>query len=126
MKQILFGLIILFCSCSEGHNIASQNNLIGKYTNSFENGVIHFVELKSDSTFYHYYKNGTQDKQVNNGTWTILKTKNKTEIVFKTWVSFGINKQNDCNGCIRFVKLKGGELIFDIDLPDEMNFKKDE
>jgi hypothetical protein len=126
MKQILFGLIILFGSCSNGHDKTAQNNLIGKYTNSFEKGVIHFVELKPDSTFSHYYKNGTLEKQENNGTWTISKTKHKTEVVFRTWVSFGINRQYDCNRCIRFVKLKDNELIFNIDLPDEMNFKKTE
>lgn len=118
---VLFGLLMSACNSKY-----EQKNLTGKYINTFESEAIHYVELKADSTFLHYYKKGNERAQVNKGTWKYIGTDKKAEVVFKTWTTFGVNKQYDCKECLRFVKIKDGELIFNVDLPTEMNFKKEE
>jgi hypothetical protein len=120
---LILGFLLL-CSCNR--NVVNTDNVVGKYINTFESDAMHYVELKADSTFLHYYKKGAEIQQENKGTWQLLKSDKKNEIVFRTWVAFGINKKYDCNGCIRYVKLMGDEMIFNVDLPNEMNFKKEE
>lgn len=120
---LTLGIVLLY-SCNR--NVIDTDDVTGKYINTFEPGAIHYVELKADSTFLHYYKKGTEIPQENRGAWQLLKSDKKDEIVFRTWTAFGSNKQYDCNGCIRYVKLREDEMIFNVDLPDEMNFKKEE
>ena len=117
---VLIGLLLSACNSMD-----EQSNITGKYRNTFEPEATHYVELKTDSTFLHYYKKGNEDAQENKGTWRFIKTDKKEEIMFSTWTTFGINKQYDCNDCLRFVKIKDDELIFNVDLPSEMNFKKE-
>ncbi|CAN5271046.1 hypothetical protein BH09BAC3_BH09BAC3_35170 [soil metagenome] len=115
--------IVLLYACN---NNESKDNVIGKYVNTYESEAKHYVVLEADSTFLHYYKKNNEAVKENKGNWKLLITPKKTEIVFRTWKTFGYGDSNDCNGCIRFVKLEKGEMIFDSDLPKEMNFKKEE
>lgn len=99
--------------------------MIGIYVNTYESEVKHYVQLDADSAFFHYYKRNNETAKENRGKWKSLVTPEKTEIVFRTWKTFGYGNSSDCNGCIRFIKLKKGEVIFNSDLPKEMNFKKE-
>ena len=56
------------------------HNILGKYTNGFETNAIHSIELKSDSSFIHYYKkdgdaNQKQIKEPGNYSKVIIKKK---------------------------------------------------
>ena len=115
-------VVILLFAC----NNESTDNVIGRYVNTYESEAKHYIQLDADSTFLHYYKKNNETAKENKGTWKLLVTPEKTEIVFRTWKTFGYGDSNDCNDCIRFVKFKKGEMIFDSDLPKEMNFKKEE
>ena len=119
---LILGLVLTY-SCDK--NIINEN-VIGKYKNTFESNTIHYVELKPDSTFIHYYKRGEEAAKENKGIWQLSVRPKKTEIVFNTWVDFGYIDEPICNGCLRVVKLKESEMIFNVDLPNEMNFKKEE
>ncbi len=107
--------------------LACSNNdettITGRYINTYEPNAIHYVELKDDSTYMHFYKNNKTTK-ASKGNWNLITKAHKTEIMFSDWYSYGYDALDDCNGCTWFVKLKNGELIFNVDLPEEMNFKK--
>jgi hypothetical protein len=120
---LILGIVLLY-ACNR--NNIDADNVVGKYINTFEDDAIHYVELKADSTFLHYYKKGEEEQQENIGSWKLLKSDRENEIVFRVWIAFGINRQFDCNGCMRFVKWVENELIFNYDLPNEMNFKKED
>ena len=57
--NIVFMLIFsfMFLACSE----SSRDELPGKYVNTYEKDAEHYVILKPDSTFFHYYKKKTED-----------------------------------------------------------------
>jgi len=114
-------IIILLFACND----ENTNNVIGRYVNTYESEAKHYVQLDADSTFLHYYKSKNETPKENKGNWTLLVTPKGTKIAFRTWKTFGYGDSSNCNGCIRFVKLKKGEMIFDSDLPKEMNFKKE-
>lgn len=118
---ILAFVVMLLFACNDNN----KDNVIGKYVNVFEPQANHYVELMADSTFLHYYKKSNETVKENKGSWKLLLTPKKTEVVFRTWKTFGYGDSTDCNGCIRFVKINNGEMIFDSDLPNEMNFKKE-
>ncbi|MGN6568379.1 MAG: hypothetical protein ACTHJ0_10525 [Flavipsychrobacter sp.] len=101
-----------------------KDNIVGKYINDYEKGAVHYVELYPDSTFLHYYKSSSGEFK-NKGKWTAWTDENTTKISLNEWKSFGEFKEDDCvNGCLRQVTLKNEKLVFNIDLPDEMNFRK--
>lgn len=109
--------------CCKGKT--DKESVIGKYVNVFEPETIHFVELRPDSTYFHYYKKNNELERINSGKWKLSIRDSKTEIIFRKWITFGYDSfNNSCFECHWAVKLEKGELIFDVDLPDEMNFKK--
>jgi hypothetical protein len=114
--------VILLFAC----NNENTDNIIGRYVNTHELEAKHYVQLDADSTFFHYYKKGAEPALENKGHWRTSIRPKKTEIIFDTWVDFGYKDEPVCNGCLRAVKLENGELIFNVDLPNEMNFKKEE
>jgi hypothetical protein len=118
---IFTGLFLSACN-----SMNEQIDFTGKYRNTFEPEATHYVELKADSTFFHYYKNGDEPALENKGYWRTSVRPQKTEIIFDTWVDFGYKDEAACNGCLRAVKIENSELIFNVDLPSEMNFKKEE
>lgn len=120
MKKLILYIFIFIISCN---NDNINHNAVGKYVNAYDSESIHYVELRSDSTFIHFYKKSNIISE-NTGYWKLLKFKNKTEVVFRTWKNFGYEKSIKCNDCVRFVILKNNELIFDYDLLNEMNFRK--
>lgn len=123
MKHLLFALsiTILFAQCS---STMKKDNIVGKYINDYEKGATQYVELFPDSTFLHYYK-GNFGELINKGKWTVWVDENVTKISFNEWKSFGEFKEDDCvKGCLRQVILKNEKLIFNVDLPDEMDFRK--
>jgi hypothetical protein len=119
---VLTIVTIILLSCNR--DSPSNTNIVGKYVNTFERDAIHYIVIRPDSTFLHYYKKG-ELMQENSGVWDISVAQNDTEIVFKTWKSFGYAKRSDCETCIRFVRLVKGSLIFNVDVPSEMNFQKE-
>lgn len=127
MKNKLLILIVLpiLFSCNSNNQKGNTSSMIGKYINTFEKDAIHFVELKADSSFIHYYKKGKALHKENKGIWSVIESPKKIEIKFDTWIDYGYTNISTCNGCIRFVKVRDGELIFSYDLPDEMNFIKE-
>lgn len=115
------GLILLFIviySCN-----IKESKLFGKYINASEPGVTHYVELKADSTFEHFYK--TADTTIiSKGEWRYrIKDSGEQIITFLTWNSLGKHKGEQCKNCSWAVEVKDDELIFSYDSP-EMNFNK--
>lgn len=123
-KLITLYLLSVLTSCNNIRE-SNTNKLLGKYINTFEQDAIHYVELKSDSTFVHYYKKGHTPNKVNKGIWSQIGAPPKNEIKFDTWIDYGYKNEPSCNGCLRFVKVVNGVMIFNFDLPNEMNFTKE-
>jgi hypothetical protein len=103
-----------------------ESNVAGKYINKFEQNAKHYIELKNDSTYLHYYKKNGELFKENLGSWCLLKSQNKIEIVLDNWTDFGYIDETSCDGCIRVVEFKNCSIIFSYDLPNEMNFYKEE
>ena len=125
MKLYILMMLLASVILSACNNLGKQSNIVGVYVNTFENNVTHYVELKKDSTFLHYYKK--YDEKVakeNRGIWKLSITPEKTEIIFDPWFDFGHINNPSCNGCLSAVELKDGMLIFNYDIPDEVNFIK--
>lgn len=119
---VLLGCFLFSCDNTATMN-KETNNIVGKYVNSYENAE-HYIVLKKDSTFTHYYKKSQETSKENKGTWSISIDAKKTEIKFDEWIDYGYTDESSCDGCYRFVRLKDGEMVFSSDLPNEMNFKK--
>jgi len=128
MKKIgcifLFNLVLHSCNNPPKSDSKSNVTLVGNYVNHYEKDVVHFVNLKNDSTYVHFYQKKGENSKESNGKWKLITNPNKNEILFYDWFDFGYIDEPTCNGCIRFVKIENGELIFSVDLPDELNFKK--
>ncbi|MGH2667489.1 hypothetical protein [Flavobacterium sp.] len=113
---------IFSCNTSNRKN----ESLLGKYFNNYENNVSHYVELKKDNTYLHYYEDKNHTVKRNIGVWKSIKRGDEIEIMFSSWIDYGYINQPVCNGCTNFVKLENGELIFNQDLSKEVNFVKKE
>lgn len=124
MKQLKIFLIIFIFLYSCRSEKKDVTGVIGKYINSYEADASHYVELKSDSSFFHFYKKGSDTERINEGKWSSKEKNGFIEITFNTWTTFGYDNGEGCPHCLWSVKLKNDELIFNIDLPIEMNFKK--
>jgi hypothetical protein len=93
MKINVSLIILICCSC----NLERNRNIIGRYNNEYENAAIHYVALKKDSTFFHYYKKNNDSPLVNTGKWRFDPDKN--EIQFENWIQFGFKTGDSCSGC---------------------------
>lgn len=115
-----FFCVIMF-SCENN----SDTSIEGKYYNEFEKNAIHYIDLKKDSSFVHYYLNKVNGEEVEHkGTWSKRVTKkDEIKVSFKNWEDFGPYADNK-KTLIRSVKLDGNELVFSYDLRKEMNFYK--
>ena len=114
-------LCVIMFSCKNSNDTSIE----GKYYNEFENNAIHFIDLKKDSSFVHYYLNKANGEELEHkGTWNKRATKkDEIKISFKNWEDFGPYSDNK-KTLIRSVKLDGNELVFSYDLRKEMNFHK--
>lgn len=71
MKLIkLISAIMPYLICSACSR-PSNEDLFGKYVNTYEKDAEHYVILKSDSSFFHYYKKNGMDAYINEGTYQI-------------------------------------------------------
>ncbi len=116
---LLIGMLAAACKKNE-----QSDDITGRYVNTFEEDANHYVDLKADSSYFHYYKKGNMPAEINEGKWRLSIRPHKTEIVFRKWITFGYKDLDSCSGCLWAVKLENGELVFNIDLPEEMNFQK--
>jgi len=121
-KLSILSILIVILSCGE----MEKKDVYGKYYNTFEEGVNHYVALNEDNLFVHYYHKKGEEEKYNKGKWTLRTEENGVvKVSFKAWESFGIYaKEYGCSNCLWTVKLKDGELGFNYDLPREMNFYK--
>lgn len=119
MLVLIMGLLLATCK-----DVKKPEDITGRYVNTYEPEADHYVDLKSDSTYFHYYKKENQPAKINEGKWRLSVRSHKTEVVFREWVTFGYKGPDSCNGCLWAVKLEDEELIFNVDIPEEMNFKK--
>jgi hypothetical protein len=113
-------MILLLNACKPPE---SRNNAIGKYVNDYEPATIHYVILKEDSTYVHYYKKYGDSSRINTGKWEFEATPVRTEITFNSWMTYGY-AADYLKGYSTLVYLIKGELFFSFDVPKEMNFKK--
>lgn len=120
LKITLLSIILFLFKCKR--NNCQQYEIIGKYYNNYEKNVDHYVELKIDSTFVHYYNDKKNNVRKNIGTWKLSSRKDRIEIIFNSWREYGYENNPKCDGCIFFVRLEDGKLIFDEDLDKELNF----
>ena len=117
-------IIIIFLSCTNNRRL-EQNEIFGKYINSFEKKAEHYVVLNSDSTYLHYYKSDTAEF-VSTGKWSSYRNTNGgVRIAFLKWSTYGYKNSSSCAKCYWAVDIKNGELYFSYDSPNEMNFRKD-
>lgn len=127
MKKLILVIVIFIviitirCCCND-------NNIIGKYYSCLhEKGVVHYVELFSDSTYHHVYiQNG--ENRVNKGIWTIYrKDSSRFFVDFHNWENFGYAKdfciEHNINLCHNVI-IKNKRMLFNIDNYD-LNFKKE-
>ncbi|TGD56836.1 hypothetical protein [Flavobacterium humi] len=124
MKKIRLIMLLIMPVFIFNCNTNKNENLLGKYFNNYENNVLHFVELKKDNTYLHYYEGKNHTVKRNIGTWKSIKKGDEIEIMFSSWIDYGYLNEPVCNSCTNFVKLEDGELIFNQDLPKETNFVK--
>lgn len=130
--NIVFMLIFsfMFLACSE----SSRDELPGKYVNTYEKDAEHYVILKTDSTFFHYYKKNGQEAHVNEGTYKRISK--GFAIFIDGWDELGecVYYSTEKNTGTRNIMMKiyfdtwDQELEFDLIYPDasskEVNFKK--
>lgn len=130
--NIVFMLIFsfMFLACSE----SSRDELPGKYVNTYEKDAEHYVILKPDSTFFHYYKKKGQEAHVNEGTYKRISKRFAINII--GWDELGecVYYSTENNTGDRHLAMEiyfdtwDQELEFDLNYPDasskEVNFKK--
>lgn len=111
---VILSSILVFIACGE------RKSIFGRYSNTFDTLAIHYVDLRGDSTFYHFYKRDSTEL-MNSGQWSWGK---KNKVWFNEWRHFGGIEDESCEGgCIRGVEFRNeNELVFSYDLPNEMNF----
>ncbi len=127
---IIIGLILSSCTSNYPQNFT----VFGKYTNTSDKTTVHYVEVKSDSTYIHYYKRANAPALINSGTCVIdqfdLPKTNNINIIFSNWKTFDVLLTDTQNYSSKEI-IKGGivrpngVLLFHPDL-DEFNFKKQE
>jgi hypothetical protein len=116
-------LTILFSGCT--NRTCSTELIVGKYFNYFEDNSTHYIEIRKDSTYVHYYESEIGKRKVNTGRWSHSNRSNKCKVSFKKWIDFSNKSDNSNFEKSWVVELYKDELIFDYDLPKERNFKKD-
>lgn len=118
-------LFTVFCAIMFSCENNSGENIEGKYYNEFEKNVVHYVELKQDGSFIHFYTNKENGEELEHkGTWSKRVTKkDKIKVSFKNWEDFGPYADKE-KILIRSVELDDDELVFSYDLRKEMNFYK--
>ncbi len=130
--NIVFVLIFSFAyfACSK----SSRVELTGKYVNTYEKDAEHYVILKSEGTFFHYYKKKGMEAHVNEGTYRRISK--GFDIYIKGWDELGecVYYSTKNNTGSRGVGMEitfdtwDQELEFDLNYPDasskEVNFKK--
>lgn len=121
---IVLGVIMIGCNNENKSTTNDSSIVVGKYINTYEPNVVHYVEIKKDSTYLHYYKKANEVALENSGKWKLVHGKTKTEVIFNSWIDYGYEDEPVCNKCLRAVKFENNELIFSVDLPDELNFIK--
>lgn len=116
---ILLLVLLFFLSyCVE------DTDVTGKYYSKHnEKGVLHYVELFSDSTFLHLYTKGNIRLE-HRGTWRLYDYEHSKSIYFSEWKEFGYSVNHSPFPNIPNVTLKYGQLFFDMDDYD-LNFMKE-
>lgn len=119
MRNLMFFLAVIFLiACKQAKK---DRDIIGRYINTYEIDAVHYVDLRADNTFLHYYKKMHNEAKVNEGKW---EQASDSEIAFREWVTFGFTGPDACFKCLWIVKVSNGELVFNSDIREEMNFKK--
>src|SRR5688572_28123689 len=117
-ENLILILGLLVCACTT----KKSNEILGKYVNEFDKESIHYVILKPDSTYLHYYKKNDQE-QKNTGKWRFeLLSNSRNVIIFHDWVSYGIKTEISCDGCMYGTDLADNEIVFSEDLAEKVNF----
>lgn len=122
-RNILLMLLLISISgaCNFKKVCSANERIVGRYINDSESDADHYLELKTDSTFYHSYLRDSV-KLENIGVWSF--DVKRCQVVLSYWKSFGKYSDENClSGCSASVLFRENELIFSYDL-DEMNFKK--
>jgi hypothetical protein len=119
MKKIFFAIIsiLLLQNCI---SIRSCDKLInGKYYAKNNTETIIYLDLKNDGTFYHYFKNQTNEFS-HFGTWEISKD-GYCKIEFSEWENYnkdGVDFHKHIDGMTLFIN--GNSLDY---TPDGSNSK---
>lgn len=122
--------VCIFYGCtnhSENFEVVqpSKEILVGKYVNKYETAAEHYVVLKPDSSYFHYYKLDTVERK-QSGKWNLSKLSNGgSALTFYDWISFGPQTGISCNGCAFVTDLAGKEIVFSQDLAEKVNFYKE-
>lgn len=122
MKYIL--ILLLGATFLYACNPKAPQNIAGKYSNAFESNVVHYVELKPDSTFIHFYSRKNEPAQQNTGTWKLFNDGKEIEIMFNGWTDLGYQFMPMCDGCLKATKLENEKLIFNADHQAATSFSK--
>ena len=109
-KSILFPMFILFLSSCDN---SCDEDLVGKFYNLASVKEEHYIELKKDSTYVHFYKDSSAKIHSHSGNWKFVR--DECELVLINWTSFG-KFLTPCDSCIKIVQISGKELLFSYDL----------
>ncbi len=112
MKGIFLTLIIITItfSCNSG----CPPDITGKYINKYAGEEYHYVQLFSDSTYYHYFKSSEGIINSHYGDWLFFKE--DCELVLKDWINYDWNIEDKANTVHTLIKVSGNELVF---VPDD-------
>lgn len=115
--DILFALslITLLFSCKK----KCDEVAVGKYYNRYLDDVVHYVSLRKDLSYLHYYKDADGVEKSHSGTWQFDRI--DCEVMLENWTSYG-DYSISCNDCTLFVNLWDGELVFSYDTKRQSNF----
>jgi len=84
-------LIILLLSIDSFHGCRQKscnNDIAGKYINNYMDAETHYIIIKNDSTYFHYYENKNDIVKSHSGTWRYYE--DDCEILFSNWYSYDV------------------------------------
>lgn len=101
---ILFLLFIIICGYT-----SCQTEVLGKYYNIEDEKALHYVDFKSDGTFFHYYKKDTVVRS-HSGEWT--QEENKIHIFNWEEYSYEYLKIISGMGKVEFGTILGNQIFW--------------
>lgn len=115
--------IIFACNFLISCSTSCDSEIIGKYVNKYRADEVKFIEIYSDSTYRHYYKNSENEIKSATGKWKFFK--NKCELILTNWYYYDDLFNKNWQPNIVFVRIRGGEIEFLADSRTRFSYFKE-